>query len=170
MAKANVVLVGFMGTGKTAVGRVLAEKLDKTLVDMDSMIEAREGKSIPRIFAEDGEPHFRALERKLVRELAAGRDLVVSAGGGIVLNGANIDDFSRTGLVVCLTATPATILERVGDDTNRPLLAAADKLGKIKTLLAARKPYYDAVACRVATDGKTPDQIAAEIIKAYESA
>jgi len=170
MQKTNIVLVGFMGTGKTAVGELLAGQLGKTLVDMDSMIAEREGKSIPRIFAEDGEPRFRALERALVQELAGRTDLVVSTGGGIVLNAANVEDFARSGLVVCLTATAETILERVGDDTNRPLLAVEDKLGKIKELLAVRQSYYDAVPCQLATDGKSPAAVAAEICALYEPA
>ena len=120
-----------MGTGKTSVGKLLAGKLGMSFVDMDDVIEKQEGKSISRIFAEDGEPHFRSLERKLVRELSLKKGLVIGAGGGVVLNHYNIKDFSSTGLVVCLTAEPETILERVAKDTNRPLLAEGNQLEKI---------------------------------------
>lgn len=168
MRKANIVLVGFMGTGKSSVGQVIAGELHWQFVDMDTLIVERQGKPIPRIFAEDGEPHFRALERALVQELAAGEGLVISTGGGIVLNPKNIEDFDATGLVVCLRARPETILDRVGQDTNRPLLAVEDKLGKIRQLLEARSKLYDAIGCQVDTDGLTPHQIANVIIGTYE--
>jgi len=139
--KQNIVLVGFMGTGKTCVGKLLAGKLGMSFVDMDDVIEKQEGKSISLIFAEDGEPYFRKLERKLVRELSCKKDLVIGAGGGVVLNRYNIEEFSCTGRVVCLTAEPETILERVTKDTHRPLLAEGNKLEKIKTLLERRKQF-----------------------------
>ncbi len=110
----NIVLVGFMGTGKTSVGLSLAERLDLTFLDMDDIIVEREGRSIPEIFDKDGEEYFRALERAIVRELAGKDGLVVATGGGVVLNRDNVDDFERTGLLVCLSASPEVILARVG--------------------------------------------------------
>lgn len=163
----NIVLVGFMGAGKTCVGRFLAERLGMTFVDMDDVIVEREGKPIPRIFADEGEPHFRLVERRLVRELAARGGQVVGTGGGIVLDPDNIQDFSRTGLVVCLRASPRTILERVAHDTNRPLLAGADKMAKIRDILDARRALYDAVPCRVDTDSLTVEEVAQRIIGLY---
>ncbi len=134
MNKRNIVLVGFMGTGKTTVGRLLSKQTGMPLVDMDSMIEERAGKAITKIFAEDGEAHFRTLERAIVRELSAKGGQVVSTGGGIVLDPDNIPDYEKSGLVVCLLASAETILERVRHDDTRPLLAG-DKQEKILQIL-----------------------------------
>ena len=166
MKKRNIILVGFMGTGKTVTGRVLAERTGMELVDMDSLIEKQQGKTIPEIFANDGEPAFRALERELVKELSKCRGLIVSTGGGIVLNPDNIADFEKTGLVVCLTASPETVFQRVEKDTARPLLSG-DKKEQIEKLLARRKPLYEAIAHRVKTDGLTDKQTADRILELY---
>jgi len=165
---ANIVLVGFMGTGKTTIGRLIAARRGMTFTDMDDIIVEREGKSIPRIFAEDGEPRFRACERRLAQDLAARRGLVIATGGGIVLNPDNIADFSRTGLVVCLWAEPEEILRRVGSDTNRPLLAVEDKLGRIRELLAKRTPLYKAVPNRVETTGADTETVVNRILRLYD--
>jgi len=135
-----------------------------TFLDMDDVIVERAGKSIPRIFAEDGEPHFRETERALVRELAARDGLVIGTGGGIVLNPDNIPDFSGSGLVVCLSATPETILERVADDTNRPLLEGDDKMARITGILEARRDLYAAIENQVDTTGLTVDEVVARIL------
>ena len=165
----NIILVGFMGTGKSSTGRAVAERLGRTFLDMDAMIEAEAGKSIPKIFADDGEPHFRSLERKLVQSLAQRTNLVIAPGGGIVLNPDNIADFSRTGLVICLHATPQMILSRVGSDANRPLLQGGDKLQKITDLLAKRQPLYDAIPHRLETDGFTPEAVAEQVIALFRA-
>ena len=126
MTKFNVILVGFMGTGKSATGLVLASRMKYRLVDMDAVIERRAGKKISKIFAEDGEAEFRQYERVLVQELAGRRGLVVAAGGGVVLNPDNLRDFSRTGVVVCLKASKDAILRRVRGHSHRPLLEDGD--------------------------------------------
>jgi len=165
----NIILVGFMGTGKTAVGKGLAEKRGMEFVDMDEIIEQRQGKSIPAIFSEDGEPHFRALERELVRELSGQEGLVIGAGGGIVIDPDNIADYSRTGLVVCLSATPEAILARVEHDTNRPLLAGGDKMEKIRDLIEKRQPLYDAIPCQVDTTDLDLQQVVSRIFGLYKT-
>jgi len=165
----NIVLIGFMATGKTSTGRDLAAKLGRRFIDMDQVIEEREGRSIPAIFATDGEPRFRELERNLVRELSGQSDLVIAPGGGIVLNPDNIRDFSRTGIVIGLRARPETVLARVGNDTTRPLLQVPDRLGKIRELLARREPLYAAIPTSLDTDGQTPEQIADRILALLES-
>lgn len=165
--KPNIVLLGFMGTGKTSVGRALAQRLRMTFADMDALIEEREGKSISRIFAEDGEPHFRALERALVSELAAGTGRVIGAGGGVVLNPDNVRDFERTGLAVCLSATPEEILRRVRDDAARPLLAGGDKLASIVRILEQRRQHYAAIRRRIDTTGLTVAQVVERILAMY---
>jgi len=169
MAKRNIVLVGFMGTGKTTVGQLLAKQTGMPLVDMDTLIEERTGKTINDIFAEDGETHFRTLEREMVKELATREGQVISTGGGIVLNPDNIADFEKTGLVVCLLANAETVLDRVRHDASRPLLAG-DKATKITELLETRKPLYEAVAHKIDTNGRpSPEPTASEIIVLYES-
>ncbi|MEN7973266.1 MAG: shikimate kinase [Verrucomicrobiota bacterium] len=165
----NIVLVGFMGTGKTTVGRLLAEQTGMSLVDMDTLIEERAGKTINEIFAQDGEPHFRALEREMAKELASTSGQIISTGGGIVLNPDNIADFEETGLVVCLLANANTVLERVRHDTTRPLLAG-DKEAKIVELLESRKHLYESITHKIDTNGRpSPEPTAQEIIDLYDS-
>ena len=165
----NIVLVGFMGSGKTTVGQLLSESTGMPLVDMDSLIEARAGKTINEIFAEDGEPHFRALERKLVQELAAQEGQIISTGGGIVLNPHNISDFERTGLVVCLLVDAESVLDRIRHDSSRPLLAG-DKEARIVELLEQRRPLYESITYKINTSGRpSPEPTAREIIDLYES-
>jgi len=167
---ANIVLVGFMGTGKTSVGKVLANRLHMVFVDMDEVIEQREGMTVSRIFEEKGEPHFRTLERQLVLELSAKSGLVVGTGGGVVLNPDNISDFSRNGLVVCLSARPEAILARLSADSTRPLLAEGDKKKRIMTLLDSRKKLYDAVQHRIDTTDLTVEKIADKIVALFNEA
>lgn len=165
----NIVLVGFMGSGKTTVGKIIAEQTGMPLVDMDALIVERAGKSINEIFADDGEPHFRQLERELVQELAAKQGQIISTGGGIVLNPDNIADFERTGLVVCLLVDAETVLDRVRHDSSRPLLAG-DKAAKILELLESRKALYGAVTHKIDTSGRaSPNPTAQEIIELYET-
>ena len=165
----NIVLVGFMGTGKTTVGKLLAEQTGMPLVDMDTQIEKRAGKTINEIFAQDGEPHFRALEREMAQELASKTGQIISTGGGIVLNPDNIADFEKTGLVVCLLADADTVLDRVRHDSSRPLLAD-DKESKIVELLQSRKHLYESIPHKIDTsDRPSPGPTAQEIIDLYES-
>lgn len=159
----NIILVGFMGTGKTTVGKALAARLQRDFVDMDVELEARVGKAIPRIFAEDGEQAFRRLERALVVELSARSNLVIATGGGIVLNPDNICDFSATGCVICLNAAPDEILRRVAASDHRPLLEQGSKEKRIRDLFRQRRRFYDAIAIQVDTSGKNVDEIIARI-------
>ncbi|MCK5843066.1 MAG: shikimate kinase [Victivallales bacterium] len=166
MKNKNIILVGFMGTGKTVTGRVLAEQTGLKLVDMDSIIEERAGRTISTIFATDGEAAFRAMERELVQKLAQREGLIISTGGGIVLNSENIADFKKTSLVVCLKASPETIFQRLEKDASRPLLAG-NKKAQIQSILKTRQPLYDAIAHRVDTDGLTADETAKLILDLY---
>lgn len=162
---ANIILVGFMGTGKTTIGRALADQLKRDFIDMDIELEARAGKPIPRIFVEDGEPVFRRMERDLVVELSCQGNLVIAAGGGIVLNPDNIRDFNATGHVICLMAAPDEILRRVSDSNHRPLLEQGDKRERIRKLLQQRQPLYDAIPAQVDTTGKTVNEVVAEVLE-----
>lgn len=163
----NIVLVGFMGTGKTSVGKLVAGRLFMRFVDMDGMIENKAGKTVSRIFVEDGEPAFRAMERAMVVELSSRTGLVVATGGGIVLNPDNIADFSRTGLVVCLWAEPATIVDRLKDDNTRPLLAGDDKMERLRSILEKRRPLYEAIPNLIRTDGLSAAAVADLVAEMY---
>lgn len=165
--KRNIILVGFMGTGKTTVGKNIAGRLGMTFIDMDEIIEARQKKKISAIFAENGEPFFRKLEKDLAFELSRKHGIVVGTGGGIVLNPENIANFSETGLVVCLTATPEVILKRLEHDTQRPLLAGEDKMKKITSILEKRAHLYEAVPHKVDTSSLTIDDVVSRIIALY---
>jgi shikimate kinase len=165
----NIVLMGFMGTGKTSVGKKLAATLNLRFVDMDQIIEERAGKPITRIFAEEGEPHFRSLERALVVELAAQGGQVIACGGGVVLNPDNIHDYSKTGLVVCLTATPELIFQRTARATHRPLLEQQDRFQRIVDLLEKRRALYASIPHQVDTAARTTDQVAEVILELYRA-
>lgn len=166
----NIILFGFMGTGKSAAGLVIADRLGRELVEMDAVIEAREGKTINHIFVSEGEPYFRARERELVEELAARSDLVVSTGGGVVLNPANIEDFKRSGIVFSLMAKPETVYERTKSESHRPLLNTEDPMKRIVELMEQRRPFYEKADHIVQTDGKTAEQVADEILKIFSKA
>jgi len=166
MSKKNIILVGFMGTGKTVTGHMLAKQTGLELVDMDSIIEERAGRAISDIFATDGEAAFRTMEREVVQELAQRDGLIVSTGGGIVLNPNNIADFEKTGLVVCLNAAPETIFQRVENDEARPLLAG-DKKTQIASILETRQPLYEAIAHGINTDALTAEETAKAILELY---
>ncbi|MFH1663060.1 MAG: shikimate kinase [Chloroflexota bacterium] len=145
--KTNIALIGFMGAGKTAVAKILAEKLGKELIELDSLIEFKAGKSIPDIFRQHGEIAFRELEIEITREVAEGNNQVIACGGGIVLNKINIDRLKEGAVVVYLTASPEVILQRVGtDNTTRPLLAKGDKALTIREMLEFRQPFYERAA------------------------
>src|SRR4051812_46412141 len=138
----NIALIGFMGTGKSSVGQLVAGQLHFTFLDTDHVIETRAGKTISEIFAQEGEPLFRELERKIVAELTTRKKTVISSGGGLPTNPDNLASLKSHSLVVCLWASPEKIWERVRSQTHRPLLSHPDPLAKIRSLLAEREPFY----------------------------
>jgi shikimate kinase len=141
--KTSIALIGFMGTGKTAVGRLLAEKLGKEFVELDAVIEKKAGKSIPEIFRQSGEIGFRELEIEATGEVAGKKNTVIACGGGIVLNKINIDRLRGECVIVCLTASPQVIIKRTSADMEeRPLLAVPDRARQVEELLKFREPYY----------------------------
>jgi shikimate kinase len=161
----NVVLTGFMGTGKTTVGVLLAKRLGFDFIDTDAVIEARYG-PIPEIFRTSGETAFRRYEHEVAVECGARTSLVVSTGGRLLLDPANAVSLGRTGSVFCLTATIETILERVMTDSHapsRPLLAGSSVRERVEALLAERAEGY-ARFTPVATDGRDPESIVDEIV------
>lgn len=141
--KTSVALIGFMGTGKTVVGKLLAEKLGKEFLELDAIIEKKAGKSIPEIFRKDGEIGFRELEITVTREVAAVKNAVIACGGGIVLNKINVDRLRKECIIICLTASPQVIIKRTSGDTDeRPLLAVSDRAWQIEELMKFREPFY----------------------------
>ncbi len=160
----NIVLAGFMGTGKSTIGQRLAARLGWVLVDTDEMVERRAGKPISRIFAEDGEPAFRELESAVAAELVGLERHVIATGGGMVLREENLRALERAGLVVLLEASPETIYERTRRHSHRPLLQGPDPQGNIQRLLEARREAYGRIRRRVATDGLTHNQVVEQIM------
>jgi shikimate kinase len=160
----NIVLTGFMGAGKTAVGKELAHILGLKLVDVDTEIEKSEQITINEIFSQFGEPRFREIETAMIRKIAAGKNLIISTGGGAVLKPENMDTLHENGVVVCLMASPETILKRTSTSDDRPLLKVENPLQKINQLLTFRKPFYEKADIMIDTENKTPLQIAEEII------
>ncbi|MBQ7615907.1 MAG: shikimate dehydrogenase [Butyrivibrio sp.] len=163
----NIILEGFMGSGKTTVSEILSDRLGLELMDTDSVIEETEGQSISTIFEEDGEETFRQMETELLRTIISEhwRDMVISLGGGLPLREENRKLLEKAGKVVYLKATAETVYERIKGDTTRPLLQTADPKARIEELLKERGDKYDAAAeLVIETDGKTPEEIAGEII------
>lgn len=138
----NIALIGFMGSGKSTVGRMLADQLHFTFLDTDDEIQKHAGRSITQIFEESGEAAFRQLEAGFVKELAHRTRTVISTGGGLPINPANLESLKQHALVVCLWASPELIWERVRHQSHRPLLKSPDPQRIIRTLLAEREPFY----------------------------
>ncbi len=133
-----------MGTGKTAVGQILAKRLNRRLLEVDSIIERMAGKSISDIFRDDGEITFRELEIEAIKKAAAGKKQVIACGGGAVLNTINIDRLRETGIIINLAASPETILKRTSPNAgSRPLLNVKQTSERITELMKFRKPFYD---------------------------
>jgi shikimate kinase len=151
---ANLYLIGMMGAGKSTVGRTLARRLKLRFVDSDHEIEARCGVKIPVIFEIEGEAGFRAREAQAIAELARLDGIVLATGGGVVLAAENRDLLAARGTVVYLRATPEHLYERVRQDRNRPLLATADPLGRLRELYAHRDPLYRSIADVVIDTGR----------------
>ena len=166
----NIALIGFMGTGKSSVGQIVAAHLRFSFLDTDQLIESRTGSSIAEIFAREGEPAFRAHERQVVEELTRRKRTVISTGGGLPANEANLASLKTHALVVCLWASPETIWERVRGQTHRPLLKDPDPLAKIRHLLALREPFYRQADVLVNTERRSAREVAQQVVHQYEAA
>lgn len=164
-SRQNIVLIGFMGTGKSSVAHHLHELYQMEIAEMDDMIVEREGMSIPEIFAAKGDAYFRALETNLLKELQSRDNLIISCGGGAALREENVKAMKENGYVVLLTASPETIYQRVGKDKNRPVLNGRRSPEGIRELMEQRRPKYEAAAdVIIDTNNKSTSQIANEII------
>jgi shikimate kinase len=164
--RSNIALIGFMGTGKSAAGRILAEKLNKKFIEMDSLIEQRAGRFVAEIFQQDGEVAFRELEIEITKEISQNGNQVIACGGGVVLNKINIDRLAKDSVIVYLTALPGVILKRLADGSERPLLNVADPAQAIEELLRFREPFYGQAAdFKVDTSKMDVNSVAEEIIR-----
>jgi len=161
----NIVLTGFMGTGKTTVGRLVATELQREFVDMDTLIEQREGRAISQIFAQQGEAYFRQLEANLCHELAEQKGLVIATGGGALVPEANLRVMEQSGLVICLDCEPAILWQRIGQSEDRPMLAAQDesRFNRLEELLIQRAPAYERIKHHLDVTHLTPEEAAQRI-------
>jgi shikimate kinase len=172
--KTSIALVGFMGTGKTTVGKMLARKLVKEFIELDAEIEKKAGKTISDIFRESGEEYFRQLEAETLKEIAGRKNFVIACGGGVVLKPENIFRLKQECVIVCLSAAPDVILQRVSGDRNiRPLLDVDGREKRIKELLEYRRPLYTRAAdIAIDTSGIDAPGVLKKILNAlgkYES-
>ena len=161
----NIVLIGFMGTGKTTISEQLCKMYGMEIIDMDQVIVEREGRSIPEIFATEAEEYFRTLETNLLIELQSRNNAIISCGGGAAMRERNVVEMKKNGKVVLLTATPETIYERVKDSDDRPVLKGRKNVKGIAELMEVRRPKYEAAAdIVIQTDHKTVVEICEEIM------
>ena len=159
----NIILTGFMGVGKTSVGTRLAKDLGYAFVDTDTLIEADQKITIAEIFSTFGEPRFRDVETRIILQVLEDEGQVISTGGGAVIRDENRAAFKKAGLVVCLTARPEVIFERIKHETHRPLLQTPDPLTKIRELLAGREKFYHQADLIIDTSDKSVDDAVREI-------
>lgn len=158
----NIILAGFMGTGKTTVGRVIAKQLGRRFIDSDQYIVTITRKPIPEIFSDHGEAYFRQLEAQTALELAKLSDVVIATGGGMFLNWDNYQILARSGTVFCLHTPPETIQTRLGADSERPLAS------NWATLYQQRQSLYARIPHQIDTSERTPEEIAEQIIQLWQ--
>lgn len=166
-ADVNLYLVGFMGTGKTTIGRVVAQKIGFELVDSDQAIEQQQGRTIAEIFARDGEAAFRRLEREYIENGHPTARTVVSCGGGLVIPPGMLELLQSRGVVVCLHASIETILARTARHRHRPLLNVEDPDVRVRALYAEREPVYKRAGTVLLTDARPLNDIVAHVIRAW---
>ncbi len=161
----NIYLVGFMGTGKTFVGKELAKKKKWQFVDLDDLIELREKRLIADIFVKEGEPYFRRVEKQVLKEVAKEKKFVVATGGGIVIDPENIKIMKESGVIICLSASLAVILKRTLGCAHRPLLNVKNPKKQIELLLKLRAPYYALIDRTIDTSKLSIGRVVQNIIK-----
>jgi shikimate kinase len=164
----NLYLVGFMGTGKSTVGRAAAARLGFQLIDSDHEIERAQGRTITEIFAQDGEPAFREMEKAFIEGGHPGERTVVSCGGGLVVQPGMLEALRSRGIVICLHASLETVLARTSRSRNRPLLEVENPEERIRTLYAAREPVYRRAGTMVLTDSRPLGDIVAHVVRIWQ--
>jgi shikimate kinase len=163
----NLVLVGFMGTGKTEVGKAVSARMGRSFVDIDDHIIRAAGITINEIFRQYGEDAFREIESGMIRKFSSLYGLVISTGGGSLLKAENVNNLKRTGVLVCLTASPEEIARRVADERHRPLLNVPDPIAVVREMMEKRSQSYQASDFMVDTDGKSVSVAVQEVLDAY---
>jgi len=164
----NIYFIGFMGTGKTTISKLIADHLNMKWTDLDDMIQQKEKKTIVEIFRENGEEYFRNLEKEVLKDVAGKGGYVVSTGGGIVIVDENVKIMKESGLIITLVASPDVIYERLKDDQSRPLLQVPNPLDEIKRLMYERAPFYIKGDIIIDTSFDEPEMIVGEILKEIE--
>ena len=168
--KKNIFLIGFMGCGKSTMAKLLAEKMEMTLVEMDETIEKEEGRTINEIFATDGENYFRDVESQLIVRIADEGGMVVSCGGGAILREENVANMKKNGMVIYFSATPETIYQRVKNSTNRPLLNGNMNVEYITQLMEKRISRYEKAADKtIIVDEKEKPQLLEELLELIDN-
>jgi shikimate kinase len=167
--KPNIILTGFMATGKSSVGKALAARLGYAFVDLDALIEAEAGMPIAQIFATQGEERFRALESRMVEQVASRDASIIATGGGAIVNPRNLEALKRSGVVIALSARPEAILARVGTGVDRPMLWGGKPLERIRLLLAERAPAYAKADLTVDTTEQSIEQVVDHILTALQA-
>ena len=165
----NIVLVGFMGSGKSTIAHLLAKKLGRPVLSTDEMIVLTEKRPITDIFRDSGEDYFRQVEKRAVREVAQRTGCIIDCGGGVVLDPENISCLKSTGFLFYLKATPQAIFQRVKAHSHRPLLNTENPQTKIEELLTKRSPFYTQADFQIDTTEKKPQMISQEIIRVIEA-
>ena len=161
----NIYLVGFMATGKSIVGKELAGKLKRQFADLDELIELKEKRLIAEIFAKNGEPYFRKLEKEMLEQASGEDNFIYACGGGIVIDKDNLKIMKQTGTIICLTAKPEVILKRLGSTSHRPLLDVPDPKKQIGLLLKLRAPFYSQADKTIDTSRLSLAQVINRILK-----
>lgn len=165
----NIVLIGFMGSGKTSVAKELGKKLNLPYIDSDGVIEAEEKRSISQIFAEDGESYFRDKEMEVIENLSERRGWIISTGGGVVLNPENVFNLKKNGKIFYLKTIASVIYNRIKDDHKRPLVNVSEPQERIEKLLSRRTHLYEEAADYVVdTSNLTVDEVCNKIMKIFE--
>lgn len=160
----NIYLVGFMGTGKSTVGKALADKMGKIFKDLDELIEKRESKKIVDIFEEKGEEYFRMLESEIIDEISKTKNYIVATGGGAVVNPVNFQNLKESGVLISLVASPEAVYERVKDSKERPLLNVENPIEEIKRMMFERAYFYIKSDYIVETTDRSIEEIVEEIL------
>ena len=164
--KKNIIICGFMGTGKSVVGKAVSAALGFDFLDTDSLIEHRYGKTVAEIFREDGEEYFRDLEKEVLFCLPE-HNSVIAAGGGMIIDRENFKRLLGLGVMVLLTASLETIFRRIGDDNSRPLLSDENLKGKVQELLSQRQPAYDRIRYKINTERLNVSDVCDAVVKIY---